>query len=305
MQLFELQQKMHSKTLPKFMIFVGPEYKIKNLYIDQIAKITETTVTHIDDCSSILALGKVSSLLGKNCLYVCRYDKSFTSQQKYWSTVTSKLGNNYLILILEDVDKRGKFYSTFKTNSIFEFNKQPFDTVMLMLKNCGLPKPMLEYLVKGCDCEYSRITQELDKIVSYGRANKCTMEQSFNQLIQDVLCINRESTIEQLQEQLLNRNPKALVTVKELKQQQESTVKIVGYLYNAFRQQLIVQSHYATPQSTGLPQFIITACSKRNGVYSTEKLIKNIKLLKDVEQGIKNGLYEEQFGLDYLVTNIL
>ena len=72
-----------------------------------------------------------------------------------------------------------------------------------------------------------------------------------------------------------------------------------------FRQQLIVQTCYATPQSTGLPQFLINSYAKTANNYSVKKLIKNIKLIQDVEQGSKNGKYEEDYALDYLITGLL
>lgn len=306
MQLFELQQKMNTRTLPKFMVFIGSEYKIKNLYINQISKITNTNITNIDDCTTLLTLGKVASLLDENNLYVCRYNKSILTMNKYWDSFEGKLGNNYCVLILEDIDKRGKFYNKFKSKSVFEFNKQPFDTVVLMLKNCGLSKIPLECLINDCECDYSKILEELDKIKSYSNYCKISLDESYIKLKKfDILSTNKSSTVERLQDEIMTRNPHSFMTIKELKEKQEPAIKIVGYLYNAFRQQLMVQSHFATPQSTGLSQYVISMCSKRNNIYTTQKLVKNVYLLKDVEQGLKNGKYDEDFGLDYLITNLL
>ena len=303
MKLFEFQQKMRNQTFPKFMVFVGCEYKIKDLYVRQLSKITDTSIVNIDTCSTLLAIGKVTSLLGNRCLYVCKYDKGILSSTKYWDSISSKLGNNLLVLYYEDIDSKSKFYNKFKDN-IVEFTKQQEETVKLMLQPYQIKPEILDYLVKQYECNYSYIVNELDKVQHYAKAKNISINDAIIEG-QDTLCFVKNTEIQQLTEQLLSRNPKIFATLNKLKSSGESVIKILGYIYNAFRQQLIVQTCYATPQSTGLPQFVITSLYKTVNVYSTQKLKKNLSLIQDVEQGSKNGKYDEDYALDYLVTSLL
>ena len=217
MKLFEFQKQMKSKTLPKFLVFVGCEYKIKDLYVHQISKITGTSIVNIDTCSTLLAIGKVTSLLGNKCLYVCKYDKTLLTAAKYWDNISSKLGNNYLILYYEELDNRGKFYATFKQN-VVEFDKQPEETVKLMLEPYKIKPDILDYLVKQYDCNYSYIVNELDKVQNYAQAKNITLNDAILEAY-DVLCFLKNTQIQQLTDQLLNRNPNVFKTLKELRNQ--------------------------------------------------------------------------------------
>ena len=140
MQLFDLMTGIKNKTLPKFLVFTGPEYAIMDIYIQQFVKQYKLTKTNITTVNQVVKKQRVVSLIGDNNLYVCRYDTDFVKQDKEWVDINKKLGNNYLILILANIDKRGKFYKQFEEVSV-EFTEQDFNTVVCMVsKQISLTK---------------------------------------------------------------------------------------------------------------------------------------------------------------------
>lgn len=91
-----------------------------------------------------------------------------------------------------------------------------------------------------------------------------------------------------------------------LKKQGESNIKLVSLLYMAFRNQFIVQTVSSPNQSsTGLTPFIINNCLRRKNVYSVADLLRGMNLLREIEQGVKSGRFDEPKIIDYFLSELL
>ncbi len=307
MQLFDLMSGIKNKNLPKFLVFTGPEYAIMEIYIQQLVNRYKLNKTNITVVNQVVKKQRVVSLIGDNNLYICRYDTDFTKQEKEWTDVDKKLGNNFLILILSSIDKRGKFYKQFE-NVIVEFTEQDFNTVSSMVeKQIQINKQHVERLVTSCGNNYSKCLLEIDKIKCLAKVRSLDVDTAYETLL-------KEGTIYELQESKLQEFTNAVMTrdvscfskYKALIRNNEPNMIIITWLYNAVRNQLCVQTvANPTQATTGLKYFFIKECLDRKGYYTTKQLVNFLNVIRYCEQGIKLGWLEDSLSVDYILASVL
>lgn len=307
MELFELQNSLVRKTLPKFLIFVGNDYALSNVYIDKIAEFLKLQRTDLDTLESAFTTSKVISLVSEGRLYVNKYDKTVASKENVWTNIENKLKNNYLIVVLTEIDKRSKLYNTF-TNNIVNFNPQPDNVLIPMLKKkTALSDENLAILSKACENNYGKCLIELSKLHSYVEYSKKEIDPAFKILTNaGVIKLENTEVLFQFIDSVAARKKNTYQLYTLLKERNESNILILSLLYTAFKNQLIVQTvKEITPQSTGLTQYAINSCAYRKGIYTNSELKRAIKILKELEQGLKNGTYEEPIVIDYFIAQVL
>lgn len=307
MTLFELQKNIKQQNLPNFLIFTGTEYAIIELYLDMIAKRGNLEKISLSTASQIVQKQKIVSIIKSNCLYVCRYDFDFLKKEKDWSYINKSVGNNILILVYTNLDKRGKFYKQFE-NNIVDFGEQSEDTIKLMLKpKTTLSNESLNRLILGCGKNYSKCILEIDKINILSNIKNITHEQAYNILLKDgTIHEELESKLPEFTNAVLMKNLQCYQLYNALQKSGESNIVILSWLYNAVRNQLSVQTvQKANTESTGLNYFFIKECLDRKGYYTVSELLNFLKIIKFCEQGLKNGLLEESILIDYILVNVL
>ena len=75
MDVATLKAKIKSKQLPPYLIFAGDEWKVQEIYIKQIAKVTGKEVVRIDSVTEIYRKLKSRSFTKKSNIYIVRDDK--------------------------------------------------------------------------------------------------------------------------------------------------------------------------------------------------------------------------------------
>ena len=168
MDVVTLKAKIKSKQLPNYLIFAGNEWKVQQIYIDQIAKVTGREIKRIDDVSSIYSQLKNRSFILEPVNYIVRDDKELMNSEKLQQQISNGLlGDNMLIHLLTSVDKRTKFYKAYK-DSIVDFERLP-DSMLkkYILKEIKLSERNIERLIDICEHDYGRILLEIDKIKRY------------------------------------------------------------------------------------------------------------------------------------------
>lgn len=167
MDVATLKAKIKSKQLPSYLIFSGPEWKVQELYIKQIAKVTGKETKRIDEISDIYGKLKNRSFVQKPVIYIVRDDKELLTNEKLQQQIETVLGDNILIHLLTNVDKRTKFYKACK-DAIIEF--EALSDAMLkkyILKEINLSESNTQRLIDICEHDYGRILLEIDKIKRY------------------------------------------------------------------------------------------------------------------------------------------
>lgn len=167
MDVSTLKAKIKSKQLPSYLIFSGPEWKVQEVYIKQISKVTGKEVKRIDAVSDIYSQLRNRSFIQKSYVYVVRDDKELMQNEKLQKQLDSILNDNMLIHVLTSVDKRTKYYKQYK-DTIVEF-EQLSDAILkkYIKKEIDLSDRNCQMLIDICEHDFGKILLEIDKIKNY------------------------------------------------------------------------------------------------------------------------------------------
>ena len=167
MDVGTLKAMIKNNQLPSYLIFSGTEWKVQEIYINQIVKVTGKESKRIDSIADIYSQLKNRSFVQKSKIYIVRDDKDLMQNEKLQKQIDSMLGDNILIHTLTSVDKRTKFYKTYK-DKVAEF--EPLTDAILrkyIKKEIELSDKNCDKLIAVCEHDYGRILLEIDKIKRY------------------------------------------------------------------------------------------------------------------------------------------
>lgn len=307
MELFDLQKVLANNECPHFMIFLGEDYAMANLYIEMITKKTGLEKRTVEDIQTVFRECIGNELYPVDKLFIMRYPKEIVAKEELWSKIKDKIGDNILILVFNELDKRTKFYTQNK-DIVVNFSPQDDKVFLSMVKSTTTMSPEnIKELGKICGNNYGKFLTELDKIKNYSQDVNISEDESFRKLIQagTIYTGNKDVTFD-----FINKVMEAKNTIYEpyqiLKLQGESNIKLISLLYTAMRNQFICQTvSEPTASATGLQPFVIGMCKKRFGIYKEHDLRNALRLLQKMEQGIKTGLYDEPSVIDYFLAEFL
>lgn len=315
MDVSSLKNQIKARKIDHFLIFSGLEWKVQKIYIDQIVKVTGKDKVRVDSISDIYSKLKNRSFVQKSCVYILRDDKEIMTNEKLQQQLQSDLlGDNILILLLTNVDKRTKFYKAFKA-SIIEFETLS-DAILekYIKKEINLSQRNIERLIDICERDYGRILLEIDKIhcfmqyaVEHGKA--VSHDECFVGLIEDGTIYQPPyDAIFDLVDAILDRKVnRAFDLLQQAYAVGEATLVILSVLYNNAKAVLQVQTYRGKDISkgTGLSVWQIKKAREHCGKYSEDDLIYIVQLVQKIESGIKSGAIEESFAIEYLLVHIL
>ena len=315
MDVTTLKAKIKSKQLPSYLIFSGTEWKVQQIYIDQIAKVTGKEVRSIESVTQIYSQLRNKSLVKKGVIYKVRDDKELMTNEKLQQQISAGLlGDNMLIHLLTTVDKRTKFYKQYK-DTIVEF--EPLNDVVLkkyIKKEIDLSESNMQRLIDMCEHDYGRILLEIDKIycfmqyaVEHGKA--VDPDGCFIGLVQDGTIYEPPyDAIFDLVDAILDRKVnKAFDLLQQSYDVGEATMVMLSVLYNNAKAVLQVQTYQGSKitEGTGLTGWQIKNAKPHVGRYSENELIYIVQLCQKLESGIKTGRMEDEFAMQYLLTHIM
>ena len=309
MNVATLKNYIKLKTIPTFLIFSGDEWKVQEIYINQISKVTGKRCVRIDSIDDIFSKLSSRSFTQASNVYIVRDDKTLMQNEKVQQRLEKILGDNILILLLTNVDKRTKFYKSFKA-SICDFER--LSDAMLYkytLKEITLSKRNLERLIDICEHDYGRILLEVDKIKRYQQVYKDDGNHSFEVLLADgTIHLPPHDAIFDFVDEVLNRHcNNSFELLQECYEVGEATLVMLSVLYNNAKAVLQVQSCRTNDisKTTGLTGWQIKNAKSHMNRYSDAELVRMLKLIQKCESGIKTGRIEEAFVMEYLLVNIL
>ena len=319
MDVATLKAKIKTKQLPSYLIFSGDEWKVQQIYINQIAKVTGKEIKRIDDVASIYGKLKNRSFVQNGVIYIVRDDKELMNSEKLQQQISAGLlGDNMLIHLLTTVDKRTKFYKQYK-DTIVEF--EPLNDVVLkkyILKEINLSESNTQRLIDICEHDYGRILLEIDKIKRYvstdmplfGHGKDSTEEDCcFEMLLKDGTIYEPPyDAIFDLVDAILDRKVnKAFDLLQQSYDVGEATMVMLSVLYTNAKAVLQVQTYHGDKitEGTGLTGWQIKNAKSHVGKYSENELIYIVQLCQKLEGGIKTGRMEDEFAMQYLLTHIM
>ena len=313
MKIVDVKNQIKSKSPKSFYIFTGDEIEVINIYINKIAECRNLEVVRVDSLSNIYSKFLSKSFVTKNYCYVLRDDKELLTQEKVWDAISVKgvQGNNIIILILSNVDKRSKFYKRFQ-NSIVEFEHLS-DTVLIkyIKKEIPLNDRNCKRLIDICESDYSRILLEVDKIKQYakGFSGNYGFDNFFQMLVDNGTIYQppKDAIFDFVDSVLKGKSVKSFELLKNCYGVGESPIVLLSVLYNNVKQVLQVQSCTSKDiaKTTGLSTWQVKCAKEKCGYYSIGDLVYFLKLIRRVEKGIKTGEIEEGIAVDYVLVNML
>lgn len=313
MDVSALKHLIVSKQLPNFLIFAGEEWKVQQIYIDQICKVTNKERVYADSFAEIYPALKRNSLMAESKVYVVRDDKDIMQNETVQKQIESGLmKSNILILLLTAIDKRTRFYKRYNA-SIIDFERLS-DAVLkkYTLSALKLSERSVVRLIDVCEHDYGRILLEIDKINQFEKWNTApnvTADDCFKVLLEEG-AIHRppRDAIFDFVDVVLDRNSaQAYELLDECYECGEATMVMLSVLYNNAKAVLQVQSCNGKDisKTTGLTGWQIKCAKPHVGKYYNGELVSMMRLIQDLESGIKSGRYEEQFVMSYLLAEIL
>ena len=81
MDVTTLKAKIKSKQLPSYLIFSGDEWKVQQIYINQISKATGKEIRTIDSVADIYDQLRNRSFIQKGLIYKVRDDKELMQNE--------------------------------------------------------------------------------------------------------------------------------------------------------------------------------------------------------------------------------
>lgn len=312
MEVQELKQVIKSADIPNFLIFIGDEWMVKKIYIEQISKVKKLGIKYIDAVSDIASSVGSKSLFNQNYLYVCTDDKEFMTEEKLQQKVIENLSDNMLILQLTSVDKRLKFTKTYN-NSIVEF-KTLNEAVLkrYIQKEIKLSDKYTELLMEICDYNYGHCLLEIDKIFRCKDFDiyddDYMADIAFKKLLEDgtIYVPPKEALWDFIKAVLQNKPKLAFDLYADLKAVEAPTLSILSNLYNNTKQLLQVQTCTSKDiaKTTGLTAWQIKNAKECVGRWRPGDLVYLMRLIQQTESSIKSGKIEESIAVEYILTSL-
>lgn len=168
MDVSTLKAKIKSKQIPNYLIFTGPEWKVQQIYIEQIAKAASAEIVRIDSIKDVFSNLRSKAFLSVSKLFIVRDDTELLqADSNVIQSILDALQSNLLIHVLTAVDKRKKYYKDNKER-IVEFEPLPDAMLKKYIKKAiNLSDRNCEILMEICEHDYGRCLLEIDKIKRY------------------------------------------------------------------------------------------------------------------------------------------
>lgn len=314
MTVQEFQKQIRSGDIDRVIILYGEEVAVMDEYLSHLYKAVNVRPTLLDKVSDAYQRLVQRKMTAGSRVIVVRDDTEFFKADKQWGKVFSAAENSsdYLVLIYSKMDKRSKFYKQ-NQERLCEFQKLNSSILATYVARLipGMRESDCLEFAETCECDYSRIKLEADKVNHYhavrgGNPGRCALE-----LIQSGVIYKPIGDITfQFTDAILTRNVRSSFEyLLKAKAVNEPSILTLSVLYNGFKQILMVQGlgrDQSEPvKRTGLTAWQVKMAKEKQGHYSLDELVNALKLIRFVEKGIKTGLIDDDVAVEYVMVNIL
>lgn len=315
MKLPDLQKQIVSRNIDHVLLLFGEEVAIMDIYLEKIYKVTSGDVFRFDSVKEAYAkLVQRRITAGGPRVFVVRDDKEFFKADKEWAKVftAAENGADYLILIYSTMDRRSKFYKQ-NQEKLCEFEKLSSSVLAGYINRLlpGMSAAEMEQFAQICECSYSRILLEANKVKHYAKVSRLEYGDAFRELLKQGVIYQPIGDITFLfTDAILTRNKRdAAKYLLQAKAIGESEILTLSVLYNGFKQILMVQGlgrDQSEPcKRTGLTPWQVKMAKEKQGHYSIAELVNALKVIRFVEKGIKTGAIDADVAVEYVIVNIM
>lgn len=288
--------------------------KAKNQII-QIANVKQINISEFNDenfdAYEIVSVCNQFSFFEENRV-VCVRSKSkelLKSEQKALQDYINNPSKLSILIFIDDINS--KCFDFLKSVEIveckasesflIEYIKTEFAKNGKQIENSDCKK-----IVEYCLNNLVRINLEIKKICDYMQNEN----QVTSQIIDLLVSQETELQVFALTDALGNKNKnKALLTVKEMLEENESPIKILGLINGQFRRMLFAKINKGSTAELasvlGCKEFAITKAKEQANKFSAQSLKNILNLLLEVDYNIKSGQMSQENTLYYLILAIL
>ena len=254
MDVSTIHNELRQGITRKFYIFTGDEWAVQQIYIEQIITVLKREFDgvqskRIDSISQLVSKKSNRSFVKQKYVYTVRDDKEFISEEKLQNMLTQLIGDNVVILLLTNADKRTKFYKKYKEDIVVFEPLKDHVLKQYILKHMSLSNNNVERLIEVCEHDYGRILLEIDKCrhyMNYATKHGYDMDcnEAFTSLLQDgTIFIPPKDAIFDFVDAILDYKPKlAFDLYAQCRAVGEATLVMISVLYNNAKAVLQVQS---------------------------------------------------------------
>lgn len=315
MTIIDLKDQIIKNNLSNFYIFTGTEIGIINIYLQQMSNKLGLPITRADSVLSIYGKCQGGSLFGDSTgFYVIRDDRDFMKQEQLFDTIKTSIRKNVIVLLYDKIDSRLKFGKHFKDDIVAFEKLTPNVLKSYIKKEIPLSDKNIETLMEVCGGSYDMCMLEVDKISQFVMSGEIreydmTYDEAFTDLLEcGVIYQQEETDVFKFTDAVCSRNKKLAFELEQvLMANNNSSINILGTLYNSMKSVMLIQvcESKNISEVTGLDNRLIYFNKKYVGKYSSGELVKAIKLISKVIEGVKNGWIDDVYATKYVLVNIL
>lgn len=309
MEASTVKHHIMTKEFQPMYIFTGVEMEVQKIYVHKIAEVTGYQLIFADTVLDILPKLNQNSFFKQNYVFSILDDKDFISDDKLQKSIKSKLCDNILILRYSSLDKRSKLYKAYK-DTIVDF--EPLEPRMLkkyIQREIELSEYDCNKLIDYCEQSYSRIMSEVDKIKTYSIITNSHANVVFTKLVNDgtIYIPPKDAVFDFVNAVLQHKVKLAFDLLSQIYAYGENTLTLLSVLYTNTKQVLQVQSCESRDiaKATGLTPWQIKCAKDKCNVYHNGDLVYLMRLIRDVEKGIKTGEIDDRYAVPYVLVNFL
>ena len=313
MEVATVKKQIVEKQFDSFYIFAGDELELMWTYIHKICDVSGKKLQYEDSYPEVLKKMRTPSFIKQSFVYVIRDDSTLLKEEKLWDalkeTRKAELDKSIVILLLSDVDKRLRFYKTFK-DRIVEFEPMAEQVLIKHIQaRVNLSENRCKRLISVCSGNYGRIVLEVDKIARYARIAGFTPDLCFDHFLEEGLLYEppRDMIFEFVKQFLLRKPVPAFQLYQECIEGGEPALVMLSVLYTNTRQTLQVQicDSNNIAATTGLTAWQVKNAKEVSGHYTSKELVKILKRIQELETGIKTGDVEDIVAVPYLLSAVM
>lgn len=306
MEIADVKQHIKNGEFDKFYIFYGTEHAVMKIYLKMMAEKGDLELTYVDSLMDLMTGVRTKALIPVRHLYVIMDDKEYLTTESMWEKFTG-LKDDVVVFYYTNADKRLKFWKNNKDRAV-EFGRLEDRILIKYIKQTApmLSDAQCNILIDACDGDYGRILLELDKVRMYSTSEKITGTGAFDSLIeQRAIYYQPKDAIFDFVAAVLERRPaKAYDLLQQSKAVGEANLVLLSVLYNNFKTLLQVQSS-KNWKALGLNGFAVKNVINYKNNYSNAELVKAIKLIREIEKGIKIGSIPDELSLEYFLVQVI
>lgn len=320
MKYIELKKHLKSEIDNTYIIFGEDRY----LCFDALKKIEAKAAISIKDMNYVVLSGE--SVTAKEIIesantypfgdiYRLVVVKNFLPKNKDDRDILQKYISsplNSTILVFFNIDSVDSFKGIEKITKV-DCSKidskviSSYITNELAKNNIASSNDAINTLILYCNSDMSKITNELEKLISYVYDTKILT----NDIVKEFVTQDKEYQVYELAEFIAKDDIKNAIDLTEKFSTKSNTgFQIVTTLYNNYRRALFIslnkeKTSSEIAQLLGIKEFAVKMLKNQIQFYTSKKLKKIVDMINVFEKNIKNGEIKENIAIKLIIFNIL